>query len=507
MKQMGTWEKMVQAAVLLVCSVILMFVFVNFRVNQSVYSVLNEVKESVHQLAAIPTGAMPPPDISIPTPTITSPPSATPIPVSPTSTTPSPTPSTSPTPKTAIFPSATTTAAPVSLLFQDGFSDPGSGWTVNGGLSASGYESVYENGELRISKRNSNTGYMNSVLARFGQQSDLGIEVDARQTSSLEDGSYALLFRQDWVANQVKWYGLWVNPIDGTYWIEKNVVSSRSYVTGPTFSTSIKTGDATNRLRVVALGDHIEVYINGLLLTGVTDATFSSGTFGLAVAGVDNTVLFDNFIAYAVTPDRQSNPLSFDSYANVIADDFSDPKSGRWTTQSLSPDGLDLGYVVTVDQSYYHLYVKNQHSFYFSRPVNTPQYTDLMCQVDAVIDPGYVDGAALLYFQWAPGGKFGYSLAVNGQGRYALLRYDNDVAVPIVNWTKSEAVKTGPNQVNQMLVVRRGQSIYGYVNGQMVVDKSDSTYTQGYVCVGGMTEAQKNIDFRFDNFKFVDLAK
>ena len=191
-----------------------------------------------------------------------------------------------------------------------------------------------------------------------------------------------------------------------------------------------------------------------------------------------------------------SSAPSFDTFSNVVTDDFSDPATGRWNTQ-ISTAAIDLGYVTTGGQSYYHMYLKNQNNLFLYGPFYWPQYTDFMLQTNAIIDPPNVDGSSALFFRWAQGGKNGYAFLVSGLGKYALIKFVNDVQVYIVPWTESPLIKTGTNQVNQLLIVCKGSQINGYINGKLAVNTIDSTFTQGYVLMGAFTYTQNNIDFHY----------
>ncbi len=75
--------------------------------------------------------------------------------------------------------------------------------------------------------------------------------------------------------------GEWTNLIDWTY---SSVVNADL--------------DATNRLRVVAVGPLFELYLNGQLIDRVTDTTYTDGAMGFGVSTFDegDTVMeFDNF--------------------------------------------------------------------------------------------------------------------------------------------------------------------------------------------------------------------
>ena len=61
----------------------------------------------------------------------------------------------------------------------------------------------------------------------------------------------------------------------------------------------IRQGSTTNHIKAECFGNQLTLYVNGVLLTSVSDATLANGDVGLLAstydeAGVD--ILFDNFL-------------------------------------------------------------------------------------------------------------------------------------------------------------------------------------------------------------------
>jgi hypothetical protein len=73
---------------------------------------------------------------------------------------------------------------------------------------------------------------------------------------------------------------------------------------GMATSPHIKTGGATNRLKVVCQGPQIALYVNGHHLTTLSDDSFVEGKIGLSAAAIEYPepvkVAFDNLVVSAV---------------------------------------------------------------------------------------------------------------------------------------------------------------------------------------------------------------
>jgi hypothetical protein len=189
-----------------------------------------------------------------------------------------------------------------TVLFQDDFSNPASGWVAR---KTDYGEFAYLDGELRVllNKADFNT-YAILPVRKF---SDMSVEVDARLVAGPENGVFGIICRAE--ANEGTASKAYVFAIrsDGVYAILKR--------TSPTFwdaivsgkkSGAIKAGDSTNHLRADCSGNALTFYVNGVKLLETTDGDFKSGQVGVVVttqpksAAMD--VRFDNFVVRAMAP-------------------------------------------------------------------------------------------------------------------------------------------------------------------------------------------------------------
>jgi hypothetical protein len=81
-------------------------------------------------------------------------------------------------------------------------------------------------------------------------------------------------------------------------------------------------------------------------------------------------------------------------------------------------------------------------------------------QPDSIIDSGYV---------------FSFSC----EGRYRIYRMDNGAFNGLVNWTANSAIKSGPNQDNDMLIKANGNQMQLYANNNLIYEFSDDVYSGG----------------------------
>jgi len=183
------------------------------------------------------------------------------------------------------------TALSGSVLFQDDFTRPISGWdrfkTAEGTMdyNASGY---------RILVDSLNTNFWSTPHKNFA---DVRMEVDAGKLGGPDENRIGLICRYTgddyyfFLISSDGFYGI------GIYKSGQAVLLGQSEMQA---NSNIKTGLAVNHLRADCAGDKFTFYVNGFQVASVQDATLKSGDVGLlagtfAQPGVD--VIFDNFVA------------------------------------------------------------------------------------------------------------------------------------------------------------------------------------------------------------------
>ena len=169
--------------------------------------------------------------------------------------------------------------------FQDDFSDKSGGWSE---YSDEDVERKYEDGEFHmlVKKKHYATGSY-----RKGAYSDFILEVDVRQVSG-EVGYYGVNFRE----GAGKFYRISVSGKE--YRITKFEKETKRTLKDWTESEYIKKGKEINRLKVIAHGSQIMVFVNDEYLTTVTDSSFVKGAVSMIAGTWDEPnvhVHFDNF--------------------------------------------------------------------------------------------------------------------------------------------------------------------------------------------------------------------
>ncbi|MGE5222191.1 MAG: hypothetical protein ACM3PY_07125 [Omnitrophica WOR_2 bacterium] len=180
-------------------------------------------------------------------------------------------------------------AAPGSTLYQDDFSDAGSGWS-KGDDHASLID--YVAGGLRIYIKESHAARVSTPGLRF---QDTQIGVDATRLTGPENNSFGIVCR---LQDKNNFYFFQISS-DGYYGIGKYKDGKLSLIGATQMQSYDAIGKASNHLRADCAGDTLSLYINGRKIAEVKDDDFSAGDVGLIAGTFDKAgtdIYFDHFI-------------------------------------------------------------------------------------------------------------------------------------------------------------------------------------------------------------------
>ncbi len=183
------------------------------------------------------------------------------------------------------------------LLFEDDFSDPGSGW----------FKAIEEASEREYKNDEYHFLVKKSYWSTFAWNQDAGIftdfllEVDGRIVSKSNKSLYGLIFR---LRDSRNFYRFVVSG-DGYYLVGARLNGNWKSLQSKTKSTHIKQGNSTNHLAVVCKGSKIKVYVNEHHLTTIKDNSFAKGLIGMIVDKPEavepiNHVVLDNIGVYSL---------------------------------------------------------------------------------------------------------------------------------------------------------------------------------------------------------------
>jgi hypothetical protein len=181
------------------------------------------------------------------------------------------------------------------LLYSDDFSSSKSGWYTS---STGDFIVSYKSGKYHLTEVSPNQWRSAFSPTRLNF-SDFVLEIEATKEAGPDDNIFGVIVRATDFSN----YYAYILSSDGYYQIAKLQNNSWAYVSDWAKSSAIKTGNATNLIKIVCNGDKQSLYANGVKLTDYSDSSFAYGQLGL-YAGTQSegnvTIGFDNLKVWGI---------------------------------------------------------------------------------------------------------------------------------------------------------------------------------------------------------------
>ena len=181
-----------------------------------------------------------------------------------------------------------------SVLFQDDFSDPLSGWRQ---LSPAGGSAAYADGVYQVKVEGANADVWTGPGKSFA---DVRVEVDAIKTPGERNNRFGIICR---MTDMFNFYVFLVSS-DGFYGIGKVIDNQPTLIEMDSLlpSEKIPQGSGLTHLRADCIGDRLVLYVNGEKIHEARDEQLASGDIGLLVGSYSpqgTEILFDNLQVYA----------------------------------------------------------------------------------------------------------------------------------------------------------------------------------------------------------------
>ncbi|NIV11054.1 MAG: hypothetical protein GWN62_07095 [Aliifodinibius sp.] len=176
-----------------------------------------------------------------------------------------------------------------SMLFEDHFSNPNSGWEV----SSQGGMKDYYNGTYHIQIRDSNIFSWSVAQQSYG---DIAISVDSAFTGTANLAEIGVICRMQ---NSQDFYFMTIRS-DGAFAVFKMYQGNEFFIgmEGYEFNDAINTGLSTNRIEAICKGENLSLVVNSEHLITVQDSSYQVGDVGVIAGAFDEpdvNVYFDNF--------------------------------------------------------------------------------------------------------------------------------------------------------------------------------------------------------------------
>jgi len=174
----------------------------------------------------------------------------------------------------------------------------------------------------------------------------------------------------------------------------------------------------------------------------------------------------------------------------LLQDDFSDPNSG-WEIGEF--DGGSIGYK---DGVYFVISSQKSTAMWGAAQ---QVFKDVVIEVDAtpVRSPSNQNNDFGVMCRLQFNGD-GYSMNISADGYYSIQIAQNDQFTDLVEWMESSAIRTG-NVTNRIRTVCDGNKLVLFVNGTLLAEVTDNTFSEGDVALSATTYENDLTEVHFDN--------
>ncbi|MCP4361517.1 MAG: DUF1080 domain-containing protein [Chloroflexi bacterium] len=207
----------------------------------------------------------------------------------------------------------------------------------------------------------------------------------------------------------------------------------------------------------------------------------ASGKWGLGVLLLLLLVACGNGVAGKVGADL------------LFREEFVPGQTARWEIE-----GDDLGHTAVLNEQ---LVINLEAPNILQYSALTDQsFQDFILEVDARQVSGELSNSYGVLFRMQGPSQF-YRLEITGEGNYVLERRNADGSWTrfVDEWTPSEAIKQGYNVTNRIRIEANGAQVSAYVNGVLVGQFNDATYTAGQIGLDAGTFGSPEMQAAFDN--------
>ncbi|MHB1357513.1 MAG: hypothetical protein ACYCZF_16210 [Anaerolineae bacterium] len=370
-------------------------------------------------------------------------------------------------------------------IYSDDFTDPTSGWAED---SSAQSETGYLDGKYVITVYEVN--YLSwSFLGQLF--SDFVVEIEGAKLSGPNDGEYGILFRY---VDSDHYYIFKVNAAgryvvfayDGGEWI--NLIAW-------TKNSAVKTGTATNKLAIVAQGETFAFYINGVKVDEMVDNRFAEGDIALVVgthdvgdfaAGFTNIGVWE--VDGVASPTEKASG-SITKGAKLYSETFADSSTGwdEWDSSGKSRAAYEDGkYVLEI--------------FAVNRMIwgnGYQDFDDFVMEVETTKLGGPDDNGFGIVFRYVDSANF-YVFKASSDGQYAFGYYLDDEWTEVVPWSLTDTVIQGES-TNKLSVACKGNHYILSINGKVVEDLTDDTFSSGDIGVMAASRSEAGVKVTFDN--------
>jgi len=348
----------------------------------------------------------------------------------------------------------------MKTVFYETFSNNSNNWEL-GNWDKVEYKMQY--GKFHVNRKVSNNrSHCARISKYFNENGDFDIEVDVAKISGPENWGYGLNFgakdssngfRFELTGNGYYTYG----RIDNGKWIAD--IPWKSHY-------SVHKNNASNKLKISKRGNTVYLYVNGTQVATQPFKKFYGHKIGLC--SNDKVHMTGDNLTIRTGGTSYSNSYANKNYGNqkvVLYETFSN-NSNKWSIGNWDKVEYKLQY------GKYHVNrkVSNKmsHCSRIEKYFNDKGDFEIETDIEKISGPnnwGYGINFG------AKDGSNGFRYELTGNGYYTFGRIHNGKWIADIPWKQNSAVRKD-NARNKLKIVKKGNTLYLYVNGSQVATQS-----------------------------------
>ncbi len=235
-----------------------------------------------------------------------------------------------------------------------------------------------------------------------------------------------------------------------------------------TSASTIETRHFGGRCALFGIGAAAAV----VLMVGIISFAGRLGLGSQSDAGSGNGANAPLGLAIPAATPTQAIPTPVPFTKVLFADDFSSTASG-W------PRARNTKYVLEYESGQYHVQINEQGAGQEVTSATEKTYSDVSIQVDVQQTAGPADGLMGVTCRNDNNGNF-YSFEISPDGTYGIYKYSKDSGDALDEETLSPNT-VNQNGLNRVEGVCQGDTLTLLLNGQVLTQVQDSSYTKGQV--------------------------
>lgn len=338
---------------------------------------------------------------------------------------------------------------------------------------------------------------------------DILVAADTRAVAGAADNEFGIVFRHQDDEN----FYVYTISSDGYYSLARLVEGDWETLIGWKRSNKIDTRrGAWNRIALLVEKGNINLLVNDELLATYKDDDSYAGGIGLLAGAMDDDgvqIAFDDFRVWDLrnlvtlkpaatvtrAPDATAAALTarldaIRSGAPLRHDDFRSGAGGWTSDRSVESSRF-------VQRGRYHVRVDAPDLVSWGTPQGAEKVSDFLLEVEVDHVSGPLENEMGIIFR--RGDDAFYYYRISSDGYYALSRYNNGKWDPLVKWTPSAVLETGPQSRNLLGVLANGASLTVLANDTPLATVEDRALAGGAFALAAGTGAERGVEVAFDD--------